>query len=223
DEDFKFNNQINQTVADELFAGTKGDVFGPYKDREYFKISKITEVMELPDSAKASHILIPFVGALRATADITRTEEEAKKFADSLLSVVKRRGSKFADLAKEFSSDKGSGAKGGDLDWFNYKRMTPAFRDYVFEGKKGDMNVVKTPFGFHVIRIDNQKNKQKVVKLGTFGRKIEASEATEADIYQNAETFAFELTKGKGFDEVAIESKLTSQPAIGLKVLDENV
>ena len=223
DDAIKFKTDVPTVISEAIFAGNKGDVFGPYKDREHFKISKITEVMELPDSAKASHILIPFVGALRAGADITRTEEEAKKFADSLLTVVKRRGSKFADLAKEFSSDKGSGAKGGDLEWFNYRRMTPAFRDYVFEGKKGDMDVVKTPFGFHVIRIDDQKNKQKVVKLGTFGRKIEASEATEANIYQNAETFAFDLTKGKGFDEVVKESKLTSQPAIGLKVLDENV
>ena len=223
DDAIKFKNDVPSVISEAVFAGNKGDVFGPYKDREHFKISKITEVMELPDSAKASHILIPFVGALRAGADITRTEEDAKKFADSLLTVVKRKGSKFADLAKEFSSDKGSGAKGGDLDWFNYRRMTPAFKDYVFEGKKGDMNVVKTPFGFHVIRIDDQKNKQKVVKLGTFGRKIEASEATEADTYQNAEIFALELTKGKDFNSVVKETKLNYRPAIGLKVLDENI
>lgn len=223
DETIKFKNDVPAVISEAIFAGNKGDVFGPYKDRGFYKISKVTEVTELPDSVRASHILIPFTGALRVGADVTRTEEEAKKFADSLLAVVKRRSSKFAEFAKEFSSDKGSGAKGGDLDWFNYRRMTPDFRDYVFNGKKGDIDVVKTPFGFHIIRIDNQKNKQKVVKLGTFGRKIEASEATEASIYQNAETFAFELTKGGKFEDVVKESKLSSQPAIGLKVLDENV
>ena len=223
DNAYKYKNDVPAVVSAVIFAGDKGDVFGPYKDKEYFKISKITEILELPDSAKASHILIPFVGSQRSGAEATKTEEEAKKFADSLLTVVKRSKSKFAELAKEFSSDKGSGAKGGDLGWFNYKRMTPLFRDFVFEGNKGDLGFVKTPFGFHIIRIDDQKNKQKVVKLGTFARKIEASDATETSVYQNAETFAFELSKGVNFNDAANSKNLKAQPAIGLKVLDENV
>ena len=223
DNEVKFKNEVPAIISEAVFAGSKGDVFGPYKDKEFFKISKITEVKELPDSAKASHILIPFKGASRAAPDVEKTEEQAKKFADSLLTIVKKNKAKFADFAKEFSSDKSNSDKGGDLKWFNYRRMTPKFRDFVFEGKKGDLGVVKTPFGFHIIKIDDQKNKQKVVKLGTFGRKIEASEATETSIYQEAETFAFELSKGKKFDELVKETKLSSQPAIGLKVLDENV
>ena len=56
----------------------------------------------MPDSVKASHILIPFVGSQRVAADVTRTEEEAKKLADSILTVVKRSKNKFGDLAKTF-------------------------------------------------------------------------------------------------------------------------
>ena len=126
-------------------------------------------------------------------------------------------------LVKEFSSDKGSVEKEGFYDWFGYNRMVPAFRDFVFEGKKGDLGVVKTQFGFHVIKIEDQKNFQPVVKLVTFGRKIEASEATENTVFQNAETFALALANGKSFDAVVKDEKLTSQPAIGLKSLDETV
>ena len=140
----------------------------------------------MPDSAKASHILIPFVGSQRTAAEVTRTEDEAKSLADSILNVVKRNRSKFAKLAKDFSSDKGSAQKGGFYDWFNYTRMTPGFRDFVFEGKKGDMGVVKTPFGFHVIKIDGQKNIQTALKLATFGRQIVASETTENVVFQKA-------------------------------------
>ena len=223
DASFKFENQVSKTVASDIFKGAKGDVFGPYKDQGFFKISKITEVSKMPDSAKASHILIPFLGAQRVAQDVTRTEEEAKKLADSILSVVKRRKSKFADLAKEFSSDRGSADKGGFYDWFNYSRMTPEFRDFVFEGKTGDIDVVKTPFGFHVIKIDGQKNNQTVVKLATYGRKIIASETTENEVFQKAEQFALDTSKDKKFFAIAKENKYVTRPAIGLKVLDENV
>ncbi|WP_397445810.1 peptidylprolyl isomerase [Polaribacter sp. R77954] len=220
---FQFKSSLNQVVANTIFEGNKGDVVGPYKDKDFFKLTKITEVTQMPDSARASHILIPFVGAQRVAPEVTRTEDEAKKLADSLYNVVKRRKSKFEGLAKEFSSDKGSAAKGGDLDWFNYTRMTPAFRDFVFEGKKGDMGVVKSPFGFHIIKIDNQKNKQKVLKLATYGRKIVPSEATENDVFRKAEEFALAVSKASDFSEAAKENSYRAMPAVGLKALDENV
>lgn len=220
---FQYKNFINQDVADEIYALKEGEVFGPYEDKGFYKISKVTEVVKMPDSVRASHILIPFVGSQRATPDVTRTEDEAKKLADSIFKVVKRKKSKFADLAQEFSSDKGSAAKGGDLDWFTYNRMTPAFRDYSFNNKKGDIDVVKSPFGFHIIRIDDQKNTQKVIKLATFSRKIIASEDTENDIFRKAEQFALEISKGSNYFETAKNNDYKTRPAVGLKVLDENV
>ncbi|MGQ3677047.1 peptidylprolyl isomerase [Tenacibaculum discolor] len=223
DDNYKFKIQVPQVIAEEVFNGKEGDVFGPYKDAGFFKLSKITEVKQLPDSAQASHILIPFVGSASADATVVQTEEEAKKTADSLLAVVKADKSKFADLAKEMSSDQGSAEKGGFYDWFAYNRMVPSFRDFVFEGKEGDMGVVKSQFGFHVIKIDGQKNFQPVVKLATFGRKIEASEETENAVFQNAETLALELANGKDFEEAIKEKNLTSLAAVGLKSLDENV
>ncbi|WP_299058713.1 peptidylprolyl isomerase [uncultured Polaribacter sp.] len=222
-ENFKYENQVNKTIASAIFSGTKGDVFGPYKDNGFFKISKITAITQMPDSARASHILIPFVGSQRAAQDVTRTEAQAKITADSILNVVKRNKSKFAAIAKEVSSDKGSGAKGGDLDWFSYNTMTPAFRDFVFESKKGDMGVVKTPFGFHIISVDNQKNTQNVVKLATFSRKIVASEATENAVFQKAEQFALAISKDQKYFDIAKENNYVTKPAVGLKVLDESV
>ncbi|WP_028890544.1 peptidylprolyl isomerase [Tenacibaculum sp. 47A_GOM-205m] len=223
DTNYKFKVQVPQVIAEDIFNGKEGDVFGPYKDAGFFKLSKITEVKQLPDSAQASHILIPFMGSAAADATVVKSEEEAKATADSLLAVVKANKSKFADLAKEMSSDQGSAEKGGFYDWFAYNRMVPSFRDFVFEGKTGDMGVVKSQFGFHVIKIDGQKNFQPVVKLATYGRKIEASEETEDAVFQKAETFALELANGKAFEEVVKEKNLTSLPAVGLKSLDENV
>ena len=222
-ENFQFKSLVNKETSEEIFEANIGDVVGPYKDKEFFKISKITEISQMPDSTRASHILIPFVGSERVAADVTRTEDEAKVLADSLLSVVKSSISKFGELAKTFSSDLGSGAKEGDLDWFTYERMTPLFRDFSFQGKKGDIGVVKTPFGFHVIKIDDQKNSQKVVKLATYSRKIVASEATENVTFRNAEEFALAISKDNKFNDLAKAKKYEPRSAVGLKVLDENI
>ena len=220
---FKFNASVNQTVASEIFAGNKGDVFGPYKDQGFFKISKITEVTKMPDSVKASHILIPFIGSQRAAQNVTRTKEQAEKLSDSILKVVTRSRSKFAVLAKDLSSDLGSGAKGGDLGWFNYNTISPAFRDYSFTNKKGAIGVVETPFGYHIIRVDATKNNQKVLKLATFGSKIVPSETTENDFFQKAEQFALAISKTDDYSALAKDNNYTLKSAVGLKVLDENV
>ena len=223
DAKFYTKSQLNKVIADTIFKLKTGDVYGPYKDGEFFKLSKLVNVKQLPDSVKARHILLPFLGSLRADPSITQTEDEVKKTADSLLTVIKNDRSKFSDLAKDLSSDKGSGAKGGDLDWFNYNRMVPEFRDFTFENKVSDIDIVKSQFGYHIIHIQDQKNIQKMVSLATFSRKIEASEETENDIFQKAETFASELSSGKNADDLAKEKNLLIQPVLGLKAMDEKV
>jgi len=223
DNKFYTKNKLNQITADSLFNLNVGEIYGPYKDGEHFKLSKLLAVKQLPDSVKARHILIPFTGALRVDPSITQTEAEAKNSVDSLLVIIKKDKSKFAVIAKNLSSDKGSGAKGGDLNWFTYDRMVPQFRDFTFENNIGDIDVVKSDFGFHIIEIQEQKNKQKSVSLATFSRKIEASEETENDIFQKAETFASELSNGKIIEELVKENKLLLQPVIGLKAMDEKV
>jgi len=223
DTNFYTKNNLSKILSESLFDKDVNDVFGPYKESGFYKLSKISAVKQLPDSVKASHILIPFVGTSTADASVTQNEEEAKKVADSILKVVISNKSKFEEIAKEVSVDKTSGAKGGDLGWFTYNRMIPEFRDYVFENKIGDMGIVKSQFGFHIIKIDGQKNMQKNVQVATFSKKIEASEKTENDIFENAETLASELSNGKNIDKLAEENNYKVIPALNLEVFDDNI
>lgn len=85
------------------------------------------------------------------------------------------------------------------------------------------MGVVKTQFGYHVIEVVEQKNRQKQVKLATFAREITASEETENAVYQKAELFASELNDGKDFETLAKEQNVNVQPVVGLKPMDERV
>ncbi|MFC2110357.1 peptidylprolyl isomerase [Bacteroidota bacterium] len=223
DASFLFKNNLPTVVADEIFSSKKGAVVGPYKFQNHYRLSKVEEFVKMPDSVQASHILISYVGSRSADQTITRTEEQAQKLADSILKVVKRRKSKFASLAKEYSSDKSNADKGGELDWFTYSRMVPEFRDYTFLNKKGDIGIVKTAFGIHVIHITNQKNIQNAVRLSTLARKIDASEATENTIFEQAESLAYKLSSGASLDELVKEANYTARPLVGIKELEENI
>ncbi|MFC5048744.1 peptidylprolyl isomerase [Aquimarina hainanensis] len=164
-------------------------------------MTKVVAERQMVDSVKASHILVAWKG-LSTGAGLERTKEDAKKLADSILGAVKADKSKFKDLAAQYSADTSNKDKGGDLDYFTYNRMVPAFRDYCFDNKTGDMGVVETSFGYHVIAIEDQKNEQKVQKVATIARKIEPSEKTINDIF--TETTKFQIaTKDADFEEVS--------------------
>lgn len=223
DDKFLFKNNLPTVVADEIFAANKGNVVGPYKFQNHLRVSKVVEFMNLPDSVQASHILISYVGSRSADAEVTRTEDQAKKLADSILKVVERKSSKFAVLAKSVSADKSNAEKGGALDWFTYNQMVPEFRDYAFTNKKGSIGIVKTVFGFHVIKITDQKNIQKAVKLATISKKIEASEETENSIFEQAEQLSYDVTSGKDVDELSKERNYIVRPLVGLKAMEDAV
>ena len=86
--------------------------------------------------------------------------EQAQKNAQDVLDRVIS-GEDFAQLAKEFSDDPGSGENGGDLDFFKKGMMVPEFEDVAFndEFNVGDIHpqLVKSQFGFHIIKKTEQR------------------------------------------------------------------
>ena len=222
DSRFVFKSALPKAFSDSIYNLNVGEIYGPYKDNGYFKVSKLIAVKQLPDSAKVRHILIPYLGARSADETITQTEAEAKQTADSLLTILKSNKSKFPEFVTAFSSDKGSVENEGRYDWHPYNTMVPEFNDFEFEGKVGDLGVVKTIFGFHIIEIEGQKNEQKAVQVGTIARKIEPSQATIDKVFRDASNFEISLEK-KDFKELADESKYAVRPVNSIKVLDENI
>ncbi|MBX3182160.1 MAG: peptidyl-prolyl cis-trans isomerase [Polyangiaceae bacterium] len=98
----------------------------------------------------ASHILIPFKGAERSTAE--RSKEEAKTLAEKIAKQAQAPGADFAALAKEHSADS-SAERGGDLGSFGQGRMVKPFADAAFALEVGQVSqVVESQFGFHIIK-----------------------------------------------------------------------
>ena len=222
DDRFVFKSSLPSAVADTLYNLNEGGVYGPYKDNGYYKISKIVAVKQIPDSAKVRHILIPFIGTRSSGAQATQTEAQAKATADSLLTILKSNRSKFPEFVTEFSTDQGSVENGGRYDWHAYNTMVPEFNDFEFEGSTGDLGIVKTMFGFHIIEIEGQKNKTKAVKVGTLARKIEPSDATVDKVFRDASSFEISAVD-KDYEALAKEKNYTVRPVNGIKALDETI
>ena len=85
---------------------------------------------------------------------LVATEDEAKSVIEEL-----KKGASFDKLAKEKSTDKASGAEGGDLGWFKKSDMVKEFADAAFALKKGELSPtpVKTQFGYHVIMLEDRR------------------------------------------------------------------
>src|SRR5690606_1673281 len=100
--------------------------------------------------------------------------------------------------------------------------MVPEFNDFEFHGKTGDLGVVKTDFGFHIMEVLGQKGQSKVVQVGTIARKVEPSDATVDNVFRNASNF--EIAVGsKDFDAVATQNNYIVRPVNSVKELDDNI
>ncbi|OZV69284.1 SurA N-terminal domain-containing protein [Winogradskyella aurantia] len=224
--DLKYNDsflrasQLPAVAKDTLLKLEVGDYYGPYEDAGYFKLSKVIATEQLPDSVKVRHILIPFAGATRADATITKTPEEAEKTADSILNEIKSGRAKFLDLL-DLSSDKVSNEKDGELEFAYNAGMAPEFKDFSFESNEGDIDVVGTSFGYHVIEVLEQKSFNKTIKLATLADKIEPSEQTLQDVFNKMSKFEIAAKDGD-FNELAKEKDLLVKP-FTFKELDENI
>ena len=84
-----------------------------------------------------------------------------------------KKGADFATLAMLYSSD-GSAQKGGDLGWFREGAMVRPFSDSCFEGRKGDVKLVATQYGLHIIQILDQSALIKHVQVGTLVKNVVA-------------------------------------------------
>ncbi|NKI26070.1 peptidylprolyl isomerase [Arenibacter sp. 6A1] len=215
---YKAKNELSAKFADTLMALSIGSIYGPYRDGDFFKISKMM-AKKADGAVKASHILISYAGAQSASPEVTRSKEEAEKKAKELLAEAKGKDAVFAQLARD-NSDGPSAPRGGDLGFFQEGMMVEAFNDFAFKNSKGSIGLVETDYGFHVVKIDD---KQDVVQIATLAREIEPSEETINALFTEATKFEMETTEGKSLPELAKENNFVVRPVNKIKELDENL
>ena len=217
-----FKSDIPEAIAEDLFATPLNGIYGPYKLGNNNNISKVIGITQMPDSVQSRHILIRYQGSFRASDAISRSKEDAKAMADSIAGVLKRNKNKFEALAKTLSDDKSNSDNGGDLGYSGPGKLTKDFNDFIFDNKTGTLGVVETEFGFHVVEVQEQKNKQKAMKFATISKEIEASEKTLNEVFANASRFEVAAQKGD-FSQIAKTQELALKPVNKIGALDATI
>ena len=197
---------IEPAIFDE--GNTVGFVYGPYFDQEAYNLVRIVDMQNRADSLRASHILIPYNGSLRSEDTIT-TKEMAHMRADSIANVLKKNTKNadlFGQLATKFSSDKGSAEKGGDLDWFTDGMMVYNFNEFVMNNPVGQIGVVETPFGYHVIKVTGKTEMNPKARLAVLSHEVTTSTKTYQDVFAKANKF---VTENRTMDQfnAAVEAE----------------
>lgn len=217
---YKAKKDLPQIAADSIFALSVGELYGPYRDGDAFRVTKMVD-RKPNGSVKASHILFAYEGATRANPNVTRTKEEAEEEANRILVEALKPDADFAALARE-NSDGPTGPRGGDLGYFQEGVMADEFNDFCFGNPIGKIGLVETQFGFHIIKVDD---KEDIVQVATLSRNVEPSETTINNLFTETTKFEMNTTDAapEDFSKIAEESEFTVRPVNKLKALDENL
>ncbi len=197
-----------------MFSADTGAIYGPYFEDNAYKLAKLSAIAMLPDSAKARHILIQPSENL--------SYPKARALADSIKNLLEN-GADFVTLARQYSADKNSLAKDGDLGWFKSGDMVKEFEDSVFMAHKGDIITTTSQFGIHVVEVEDKGPEVKKVKVASIIRTVEPTDATRQVYYTQASRFAGENNTAEKFDKAVETDGLTKRIASNLKKMDKDI
>ncbi|MES2828382.1 MAG: SurA N-terminal domain-containing protein [Bacteroidota bacterium] len=182
--------KLDPSVDSVVFSLPAGSFYGPKFSGNSYKLVKVIDTRFSPDSVKAAHILLnpTQLGGV----------DKAVKMADSLKALIQK-GASFASLALQYGTD-GSKDKGGDLGTFARGQMIPEFDEAVFNGTSGELKVLTTQFGVHLIKIEKQVGSSKVAKVAYVEKSLAASNKTRDLAYKKATAFLNEAKEGSFAD-----------------------
>jgi peptidyl-prolyl cis-trans isomerase D len=135
----------NDALADSITVDEE-KLLTMYDDYKYTVLQK--------EERKAHHILLKTDSSEEHSESVVT--EKIQELQQKLES-----GEAFEDLARQYSEDPGSAKQGGDLGWVATGDMVKPFEEALFVLDKGEVSdIVKTQFGFHLIRLDDVRAPQ---------------------------------------------------------------
>jgi len=141
--------ELNPSFADSLTEAKKNTLVGPIRSPGGFHLIAVRDrrgdQSVVVTEYKARHILIK--------PDAVRSLEKAEQLAQNVRRELEG-GAEFADLARRFSEDPLSAAKGGDLGWVRADQLVPGFASVMTQLPLNTLSdVTKSRFGFHLIEV----------------------------------------------------------------------
>ncbi|MDR3351874.1 MAG: peptidylprolyl isomerase [Zoogloeaceae bacterium] len=124
----------------------------------------------------ARHILIR-IDEITSEADARRRLEDLRERL--------RHGEDFAELARLYSQD-AAAANGGDMGWVNPGDTVPEFERAMNALQEGEVSeVIRTPFGFHIIKVEARRLQDMSEEKQRFGARQALRERKGEEAYQD--------------------------------------
>ena len=198
---FLAQGDIPSDLRDFAFSADRGVVFGPVFVDNTFKIAKVVDTKQMSDSVKLS-----FIAIQEATAEATKAK------VDSVLGLAKQ--TPFATLAQQYSADKQSSSRGGDIGWVRQVTLSPELLRKVSAAAINEPFVMSQGSAASIFVVTERTKPVKMVKLAVIERNVATSNGTQAKIFQEAKQFAGLLgDSGSDFDKKAKEKNYQVIPA----------
>lgn len=223
DATFYGKGQLSPAIDSIMFNAAVGTIVGPFEENNAFILARLNDVQFRPDSMQARHILISHTGSMGAGPATVRSRQEAEKFADSLLTVVRRTPAAFANLATELSEDPSAVSNQGDLGWFPDGAMVKGFNDAVVNTSVNSFTVAETEFGFHIIQVTGKSAATKKVQIAQLVRDIDYSSQTYQRVFGEASAFTNYLREVKDFDKAVEEHGLSKRVIDQVRKMDNSI
>ncbi len=135
-----------------------GGISMPIRTRFGYHIVKVMEARANRGQVKVAHIMFKYPNAQKDKPTAQEDIATARQKANEILTKIKN-GENFEELAKQFSDDKQSAPKGGEIPMFTSGKMIASFEDACFNlntaGQISDL--VETPYGIHIIKFLEKK------------------------------------------------------------------
>lgn len=200
--------------ADSIATAPVGSFLSPVPEGTKLLATKIVDRIIVPDSVRASHILLKYTSA--------EDREVKLKLADSIITATKAGALNFPQKAFEISEDQGSKQQGGDLGFFPKGAMVPEFNNKVFyDMKVGDIDKVESQFGLHIIVKTGQIGGKPATRIADLALDLGPSDATTKSIYDQAYSFWQSANTPASFDKAA--KTMPAQKGISIEPGDASV
>lgn len=200
--DYMTADEMESPIADAIYPNPEpGTIVGPVFAADAAHLVKVVDTRPADEPmVRARHILI------QSSPD---ANAEAREQAQELMERAQN-GENFAALAREYSDDGGSAARGGDLGWFNRGRMADSFADAAFAAASGEIvGPVQTQFGYHVIQVVARADE--AVQIADLAYSLRPSQATLNDLEYTLDDVAYYADEGGSFREEAERQNLNIQ------------
>lgn len=176
-----------------------GDVYGPFFEDESYKMYRLMGKHNAPDSVKVRHIMFPLNSDAAMNARI-----------DSIYTVLQK-GGNFAEMARQFSAERNSGANGGEIGWvseIDAIQFGKDFNNLCFNSRSNSVTRIESPYGIHLVQVTERKAPVAKANVAQLVMNVRPSSDTYSELYNKVSQYIANNSKLADFEANASNNGL---------------